>query len=372
MNTKVSDIIRIVNEIAPEHLAMKEDKVGLQVGGKDASVNHVLVTLDVNESVLQEAIDINAQLIVSHHPVIFDELKTVVDSEFVGRIIKKAIKNDISIYVAHTNLDKVIGGVSDVLAEILGLMNIEILFPDDIKSDFYKLVVFVPPENIDEVSDAICKAGAGIIGDYDYCTFKTKGTGAFRAGKNTNPAIGETGKYNQVEEYRLETLVEKDRIEMAISAMLKTHPYEEVAYDIYEVKEFSRAGLGRIGDLEEETLLTDCIKEWSLKLGNKNLKVSNDLNRKVKRVAVCGGAGGDLISIAKSKGADMFVSGDIKYHTALSAASMGIALVDAGHDFTEKLIVPKLADEVRLRCERLDFGVKVSNSKIDTNPWSSA
>lgn len=371
MNTKVSDIIKIVNEIAPEHLAMKEDKVGLQVGGKDASVNHVLVTLDVNESVLQEAIDINAQLIVSHHPVIFDELKVVVDSELVGRIIKKAIKNDINIYVVHTNLDKVIGGVSDVLAETLGLMNIEILFSDDIKSDFYKLVVFVPPKNIDEVSDAICKAGAGVIGDYDYCTFKTNGTGTFRAGENTNPAIGEVGKYNQVEEYRLETLVEKGKIESVVSAMLKAHPYEEVAYDIYKVKEFPRAGLGRIGNLKEETLLTDCIKEWSLKLGNKNLKVSSGLNRKVKRVAVCGGSGGDLISTAKSKGADMFVSGDIKYHTALSAVSMGIVVVDAGHNFTERLVLPKLAKEIELKCKELNLEVKISTSIVDTNPWNA-
>ncbi|MBI4743642.1 MAG: Nif3-like dinuclear metal center hexameric protein [Actinobacteria bacterium] len=158
MNAKVSDIIRIVNEIAPEYLAIDDDKIGLQVGGEGASVNHILITLDINELVLQEAIDTNAQLIISHHPLIFNELKAVVDSEFVGHIIRKAIKNDINIHIAHTNLDKVVGGVSDVLAEELGLKDTEVLFPDEIKSDSYKLVVFVPFENIDELTDAICGA----------------------------------------------------------------------------------------------------------------------------------------------------------------------------------------------------------------------
>ncbi|MBI4743641.1 MAG: Nif3-like dinuclear metal center hexameric protein [Actinobacteria bacterium] len=168
-----------------------------------------------------------------------------------------------------------------------------------------------------------------------------------------------------------ELLVKKGRIKPVISAMLKAHPYEEVAYDMYRVERFSRTGFGRIGNLEKEVLLGDCVKEWSLKLGNKNLKVSGDLSKKIRRVAVCGGAGGDLIPKAKSMEADVFVSGDIKYHTALSATYMGIALIDAGHNFTERLILPKLAREIELKRKELNLKVEVSTSTIDTNPWNA-
>ncbi|MBE0446641.1 MAG: Nif3-like dinuclear metal center hexameric protein [Actinobacteria bacterium] len=359
----------IVDSIAPAYLRFEDDKIGLQVGSPDAAINKVLVTLELTKEVINEAQDKGVQLILSHHPLIFQSLDRVLADDHVGGLVTSLIKSDISLLTAHTNLDRARGGTSDVLARTLDLQDIEVMLPArDIQ--MFKLVVFAPKDNVDEMISALGNAGGGVIGDYSHCTFRTEGTGTFFPMTGTRPYLGNIGELNQVGEYRLEILVAPDRIERVTKKMLDVHPYEEVAYDIYEVKNPpAGAGFGRIGNMKKPLKLRDCVERWSERLGSE-LRVSGDWEMIISRVAVCGGSGGELIGAANATGADVFVTGDVKYHTAHAARAMGLALIDAGHAETERLIVPEIARKLQDRIFESGLKVDVLASDIDTNPWN--
>ncbi|OFW34930.1 MAG: Nif3-like dinuclear metal center hexameric protein [Candidatus Aquicultor primus] len=365
----VSQVTGIINSIAPAYLKSDQDRVGLQVGSSQASVNKVLVTLEVTEEVVKEARAKGTQLIISHHPLIFQNLERVIADDHIGGMITELLKAGISVFAAHTNLDRTRDGVSDVLARVLGLQDIQVLLQArDIP--MYKIAVFVPRENVDDLISAMGNVGSGVIGEYSHCTFRTEGKGTFYPMLGAHPYLGEVSELNEVDEYRLEMLVSPDRVERVIGAMLEVHPYEEVAYDLYEVKTPPPGvGFGRVGNMLKQRSLRDYAEHWSDQL-DCELRVSGDLDMMVRRVAVCGGSGGELIGVAKAAGADVFITGDIKHHAAHAAKAIGLGLVDAGHAETERLIVPELARELQRRLYEAGMNVEVVVSEIDTSPWN--
>jgi hypothetical protein len=252
---------------------------------------------------------------------------------------------------------------------VLGLQDIEVLLQArDIP--MYKIVVFVPRENADELISAMGNVGSGVIGEYSHCTFRSEGKGTFYPMLGAHPYLGTVGELNEVDECRLEMLVSPDRVERVITTMLEVHPYEEAAYDLYEVKTPPPGvGFGRIGTMPKAHTLRDYAEHWSDQL-DCDLRVAGDLDRMVRRVAVCGGSGGELIGVAKAAGADVFVTGDIKHHVAHTANAIGLALVDAGHAETERLIVPELAKELQRRIYESGMKLEVVVSEIDTSPWN--
>ncbi|MBI4734045.1 MAG: Nif3-like dinuclear metal center hexameric protein [Rubrobacteridae bacterium] len=365
----VSQIISVLDEIAPPYLKMSYDKVGLQVGGRKAVVDKILVTLEITDGVIDEAIEKRANLIISHHPLIFRSLDRIIEDDHIGSLIAKLIKADIGVLVAHTNLDRAAHGVNAVLAGALDLQNIEILeIAADIKMN--KIVVFAPKENIQAIINAAAEAGAGIIGDYSYCSFRAEGIGTFVPGANTNPYIGKTGMINEAHELRLEMVVTPNKVNAVVEAILKNHPYEEVAYDVYELNNSPvGVGMGRIGDLSEPKPLKECVDTWEKGLSCR-MRVAGNIDKIVKRVAVCGGSGSSLIGMAKAAGADVLITGDVKHHEAHAALESGLAIVDAGHAETERLVVPELAKLLRSSLADIKSDVEVIVSKVDTSPWN--
>jgi putative NIF3 family GTP cyclohydrolase 1 type 2 len=233
-----------------------------------------------------------------------------------------------------------------------------------------KAIPLSPRENVDDLIAAMGNVGSGVIGEYSHCTFRTEGQGTFYPMPGAHPYLGEISELNEVDEFRLEMLVSPDRVERVIATMLEVHPYEEVAYDLYEVKTPPPGvGFGRIGNMLKQRTLRDYAEHWSDQL-DCELRVSGDLDMMVRRVAVCGGSGGELIGVAKAAGADVFITGDIKHHAAHTAKAIDLALIDAGHAETERLIVPELAKELQRRVYEAGINVEVVVSEIDTNPWN--
>ncbi len=358
----IKEVASILEEFAPLLYQESYDNSGLTVGNPNDNVSSVLLTVDITEEVIDEAINKKANLIIAHHPIIFKGLKSITGKNYVEKIVAKSIKNDVAIYAAHTNMDGVWGGVNTKLGEKLGLLNMKILSPK--KGELKKLVTFVPDEHSDRVRKAIFDAGAGNIGHYDQCSFNLHGTGSFRAGENSNPYKGEKGELHFEKEIRIETIFPQCSESSIVRALLNSHPYEEVAYDIYPLdNEFIKAGMGAIGELpesaEEEGFLSDLKKKFHLKC----LRHSSLLGKKVKRIAVCGGTGAFLLKKAISFGADAFLTADIKYHEYFDA-DKNILLVDIGH-YESELVIKDIFYEL-LTKKNLNFAVHFSG--IITNP----
>ncbi len=336
---KIKDITQFFENFAPLRLQESYDNAGLIVGNPETTIDSALITLDVTEEVVEEAIKIKAGLIVAHHPIVFSGLKKITGKNYVERTLLKAIKNDIAIYAAHTNLDSVEGGVNGKICEKLGLVNCRILQPAG--SLLKKLVTFVPVDHAEKVRKAIFSAGAGHIGNYDSCSFNSHGQGTFRGDETTNPYVGEKGQQHYENEIRLETIFPGYIQGKVINALLQAHPYEEVAYDIYPLEnKFNKVGMGMIGDLPEEKEEMIFLKQLkdTFKIGT--IKHTALKNKNVKKVAVCGGAGSFLLNQAIAAGADFFVSGDFKYHQFFDAENK-IVIADIGHfeseQFTKEL-----------------------------------
>jgi len=362
-------VAKIIEEIAPPGLAFDWDNVGFQVGNPYAEIQSVLVTLDVTDEVVREAEGLRVGLIVTHHPLIFQPLKNLLSSDYPGSILYDLIRNNINLYAAHTNLDRAQQGTNFYLSQALGLQRPEVL--EQGGEALYKIVVYVPVGHEDAVREALGAAGAGWIGEYASCTFRTPGKGTFMPMEGTNPFIGSPGRVEEVDEYRLETVVPESLKKNVLNAVQKTHPYEEPAYDVFRLAYAdSRTGLGRVGYLQKEMSLGDfarCVQDC---LGVSRLRVVGSPRTKVARVAVCGGSGGGMISAAAAKEADVLVTGDVKYHDALLAEQLGLNIIDAGHHATEMVLVPGVARYLGQRLEELgENNVQVFISEISTNPW---
>jgi len=360
------EIIKYLEEWAPKGIAWDKDNVGLQVGDPEIKIKNVLLSLDLKEEVIESAIKENCNLIITHHPLLYYPLKNLDYSKnIIARMIEKLIKNNITLYSAHTNLDFTKHGVSYQLAKRLLLKNIRFL--KNLSENQIKLAVFVPESHVNKVAEAIHQSGGGLIGEYSHCSFRTSGTGTFKGSDASNPSIGKRGNVEFVEEVRLEVLVDEWKLNQIINSMKKVHPYEEVAYDVFPLKnDNANYGIGAIGELSDSMDTNDFLGFVSSKLKTSTLRYTNSKKKKIKTVAVCGGSCSELVDEAIKQNADTFVTADLKYHTFQDAEGK-ILLIDAGHYETEVLIL----DEIKKRLESFlneNKKIKVLKFKGSTNP----
>jgi dinuclear metal center YbgI/SA1388 family protein len=330
---KIDDIIRVIEEIAPLDLQEDFDNSGLQVGDRNAEATGALLCTDVTEAVVDEAIEKGLNLVISHHPLLFFGLKHITGQDARQRIVAKALKHDIAIYSSHTAMDSAWGGVSFRTAEKLGLTNIEVLSHQQGK--FVKIAVFVPDADATRVAQAMFDAGAGHIGDYDSCCYRLKGEGTFRALPGANPYVGKIDELHVEPETRVEVIVKASLKSAVVRAMLAAHPYEEPAFDIVPLANSSRyAGLGVIGEIAPQSCI-DFLKNMKKVLNLGAVRYSGDADRMVSRVALCGGAGYEFVDDAVAGGADLYLTGDMKYHQMMEASER-IIIADFGHYESEQ------------------------------------
>ena len=358
----VKSITGLIEEVAPLSLQENYDNCGLLIGDNNMEVTGVLLTIDVTEAVIEEAIAGNKNLIISHHPLIFNRLKSITKKNETERCIANAIKNNIAIYAAHTNIDNVLEGVSGKMADKIGLINKQILVP---KSDMLvKLVTYVPDLHSYRVRKALFDAGAGHIGNYDECSFNIQGNGTFRANQVAQPFVGAKGEFHTEKETKIEVIVPSFNIGRVVDALIAAHPYEEPAYDIYPLNnKLNRVGLGVIGELpepEDGKLFLQRLKSV-FKTGV--IRYTNLSDKKISKVALCGGAGSSLLQEAIAVNADIFVSGDFKYHEFFETNGK-ITIADIGHFESEQFTKDIFYEIITKKMPT--FAVQISD--IKTNP----
>ena len=353
----VREIEAAVERIAPRALAEGWDNCGLQAGDPASEADRVLVALTPLPEVFAEAEEQGADFLLFHHPLIFGGLNFVDTGSYPGNLVSRAIQSGRTVCAAHTNYDAAPGGVSVALAEALGLEGpLEVVSP---RGEQRKLVVFVPEAHVEPVADALDGAGAGVIGDYRRCTFRTPGTGTFLPGDSANPYLGEQGELERAEEIRLETVVPAHLAARAAEAATAAHPYEETALDLYPVEGHpGGCGYGRVGHLPQPLSPEALTDHVSASLGSPARLVADpEPEKRIARVAVLGGSGGSFVRDAAAAGAQAYVTGDLDYHDALLAESLGLTAIDAGHAATE---LPALEPLARRLSELVDVPVEVS------------
>lgn len=330
----LKQIIEHFNSVAPFALQEDYDNAGIQVGEPDRNVRQATICLDVTEAVLEDALKTGSDLIISHHPLIFRGVKNITGSDMTGRILLRAIRENVAIVSVHTNLDNIPDGVNKVIAGRLGLKNTRILEPR--RSGLKKLVTFCPPDHAAKLRGALFEAGAGHIGNYDSCSYNLQGTGSFRAGEGSHPYVGEIGNIHYEEETRIETVFPGHIRNTVLAALFRAHPYEEVAYDIYPLdNEFNQAGAGLTGTLDPEMDERDFMECLMKRFELKVIRHSPLLGRKIRKVALCGGSGAFLIRRAMNSGADVFITADVKYHEFFDAGNK-MVIADIGHYESEQ------------------------------------
>ena len=362
----LSEVLDAMEELAPANLALEGDPIGLQTPC-DSTIRKILLALEVDPRVVKEAKRRGANLIICHHPVIYHKLDKITGADLAECVVIEAIKQEVGIFVAHTNLDCAPEGVNDVLAQRLELQNVRTLEPS-FEEHHLKIVVFVPEDHVDVVRAAMSKAGAGVIGDYSYCSFQTPGTGTFVPSEESQPFSGKIGELNMEPELRLEVLAREGILSNVLAAMQSAHPYEEVAYDVYKLcGPGCRHGMGRIGDLPDAVGFKDYVELVKRRLRIQKIRIVGRPRKKIKRVAVCGGGGSRLIPHAIAAGADAFVTGEVGYHQMVSADFMGLCVVEAGHGFSERIVLPVLAENLQRKLP--DLRIIFSRIKTDRSEW---
>jgi len=331
---KISKLISILNGIAPFFLQESYDNSGIQFGDLDADVDKVLLSLDLTDKIVDEAIQNNADVILSHHPILFSPAKNITRQS--TPVLFKAITSKINLIAMHTNFDLAENGLNDYIGKLLKIKKFGPIQRSLEK--VYKLAVYVPCDYADKVRDAIFNAGAGKIGNYNETSFNLQGNGTFKPLKGTHPFIGEIDKRENVKEIKVETVVTERNLKRVVSAMKEVHPYEEPAYDIYEIKGDLASGIGMIGEVEKQELIhfAEFVKT---KLNAKYVRLVKAKDTSIKRIALCTGSGASLLNKVSSMEVDLYITGDITYHTALSAQELGLNVLDVEHFDTEKFFV---------------------------------
>ena len=360
--TTIKDITSYLESLAPLSLQEPYDNSGLIVGDESTEVKKVLVCLDSTEDVIDEALKFGCNLIIAHHPIIFGGLKKLNGKNYVERTVIKAIRSQVAIYAIHTNLDSIQQGVNAKIAEKLGLRQCRMLLPKE--NQLKKLVTFSPAANADDVRRALFDGGCGHIGNYNECSFYSEGIGTFRPAENANPYSGEIGKQNHESEVRIETIFESSNEANVIKALLKAHPYEEVAYDVYPLNNTSNlTGTGMIGEFDVPMEATDFLRHLKSSMQTSCIRHTKLPERKITKVAVCGGSGSFLLSDAIKNKADVFVTADFKYHQFFDADGQ-ILIADIGHyeseQFTKELLHDLLVKKFSTFAVRL--------TEVYTNP----
>jgi dinuclear metal center YbgI/SA1388 family protein len=359
---KIKDIISELEKFAPLSYQEDYDNAGLIIGNFNNDCKAALLTIDVTENVVDEAIQKGTNLIIAHHPVVFSGLKKITGRNYIERTVIKAIKNDIAIYAAHTNIDGVANGVNRKICDKLKLRNTKILNPA--KNQLKKLVTFVPVSHIETVRKAVFEVGAGHIGNYDSCSYNINGKGSFRALEGANPFVGSPGEIHFEEETRFETIFPKNLQKAVIEALLANHPYEEVAYDIYQLdNEYNQLGSGMIGELENACAEKEFLQFVKQIFSVKAIRHTALLGKEIQKVAVCGGSGSFLLRDAIQQKADIFISGDFKYHQFFDAENK-IIIADIGHFESEQFTKELFYDILIKKLPNFAFYF----SEINTNP----
>lgn len=365
---RVSDIVGIINKFAPLRRAESWDNPGLQVGDLRGEVARIMVALDPCAEAVQAAADSGCSLLVTHHPLIFSPLKRISSQDPVGGVLMEAVRRNLSVVAAHTNYDAAEGGLNDLLAQRLGVSECAPLQSSD-AGKLVKLVVFVPAGHEDALRDVLFPFAVG-LGNYKDCSFMAPGTGTFHPLEGALPYCGEKGQRATVQEQRLEVLLREEDTARAVKAMTRVHPYEEPAFDIYPLlNRGAPEGIGRCGILSTPLALGEFARRVKEALSAPGVRVVGSLDRVVRKVALCGGSGAFLLNDAKFRGADVLLTGDIKYHEARNAEALGMALIDAGHFATEKVAIDGLADSLREGLGRCGMAADVMTFAGEKDPF---
>jgi dinuclear metal center YbgI/SA1388 family protein len=364
----VEDLEQVLERLAPRAYAEAWDNSGRLVGRRGSLVERVLLALDLTEEVVVEATNDGFQAILTHHPLIFAPLRRVTDQDRLGLLVTQLINADITLVAAHTNLDSAPGGLNDIATEALGLLDTRPLVPA--QAGWKKLVGFVPPSTLEDVSRAVFDAGAGTIGAYRECAFATDGHGTFLPSEGAHPQVGRVGRTEQVEEARWETVVPASRVAACVRAYVDAHPYEEPAFDVYPLEDVAiRGGMGRVGSPAVRLSLVSLAETVAECFGLPRVTYAGDPERLIDRVALVTGSGGGLIEEASAV-ADVLITGDLRYHDADRAADLGMALIVVPHDHLESWALRRWAPTLREALK--PWGVEVAYSKNGRSPWRQA
>lgn len=359
---KLKEIISALELLAPPALQQSYDNSGLIVGDKNAEIKGALICLDSTEAIIEEAISKKCNLVIAHHPIIFSGLKSITGKNYIERTILKAIKNDIAIYAIHTNLDNVQHGVNAKIGALLGIKNPRILAPKS--GQLEKLVTYCPFKNTEDVMSALFSAGAGSIGNYSECSFSVSGKGTFKANQYANPFVGEINERHIEEENRIEVIFEAHKRSAVLTALQKVHPYEEVAYEVYATENAHQyIGAGMIGELEVELPLEVFFDKLKSTFKLKVIRHTEPLAKTVKKIAWCGGSGSFLLKSAIGKNADVFITGDFKYHDFFDHEKK-LIIADIGHYESEQFTIDLLGDFLTEKFPK--FAVHLT--EVNTNP----
>ena len=359
---KIRDVIAELEQLAPISLQESYDNAGLIVGDSNWEFKGAVVCLDSIESVIDEAISQNVNMVIAHHPIVFSGLKKINGKNYIEKIIIKAIKNDIAIYAIHTNLDNVYHGVNGKIASKLGLVNTQILAPKP--NLVNKLITFVPKADLEKVRKAMFDAGAGKIGNYSDCSFNVEGFGTFKGGESATPHVGEVGKLHTEEEVKVEVVFSSYQKSKVVNALKKAHPYEEVAYDIVQLDQVNQQiGSGMIGELTEEMDSIEFLNFLKREMKADGIRYTELTSKRIKKVALCGGAGSFLLRNAIARKADIFITGDFKYHQFFDADGK-IIIADIGHYESEQFTIELLGEYLSEKFPTFAFHF----SRINTNP----
>ena len=358
----INDVLSSLEELAPLSYAEDFDNVGLLVGDKQTTVTGILVTHDTLETVVDEAIEKNCNLIVSFHPIVFSGIKKFNGQDYVNRVVVKAIKNDIAIYATHTALDNVKHGVNRTIADKLSLINRSILIPK--QQHLSKLTTYIPYAHAASLRTALFNAGAGNISNYEHCSFNTEGYGTFKGNESTNPYIGQPGLTHTEEETQISVVFEKHLQSRILKTLFNSHPYEEVAYEVVTLNNnYEEIGLGMIGDLPQPMDGKDFLAYLKKQMNTATVRHTALLDRPISRIAVLGGSGSFAIKNAKRQGADAYITADLKYHDFYQAENQ-LLLCDIGHYESEQYTKSLLIEYLREKFP--NFAIILSD--INTNP----
>jgi len=368
MHTNIRKVMKVMEQIAPSHLAESWDNVGLMVGDDLKMVENILLVLEVTEAVIDEAIDKNVDLIICHHPLIFKPLKKINTNDPISRMVLRLIENNINLFVAHTNLDISSVGTCHYLSELVGLDRVEYLTKTEFEH-LYKLTVKVLPDHLDAVKKKMFALGAGQIGNYDECAYEYQGKGQFRPNGKANPFLGSAGKLETTEEVAVEVAVHKKDLNNVVNGMIKAHPYEVPAYDVIKLEnKVNEQGIGVYGFLDKPLTLEELAKQLKTTLSSEGVRIVGDKNKKISRVAIVTGAGSDYFRDAKRK-ADVLITGDVKYHEAHLANQLKLSVIDAGHYETETIYMPRLKELLDQYFEEKSYDLNVLVSETNINPF---
>lgn len=365
---KICDIAQAVEGIAPLGLAQGWDNVGLLVGDPAKSIKKILIAIDTTMAVVEEAKKFKADLILSYHPIIWDGLKRVTaDGETAN--VYELIRSGIGVFSIHTALDVAAGGVNDALADILGIENAKPIgdYVTDSAGPQYKVITFVPQEHVNAVAEALFAAGAGAIGNYSHCGFRTAGVGSFKPLAGAKPTIGKRGRLEQVEEIRLESVVPAGKVAGVIAALRQAHPYETPAFDVFEHCDVeNKIGLGRMGALKEPLSMTKAIANIKAVTGCKAVGLVGPARRTVTKAAVCAGSCGKIINAVIAEGCDLYLTGELKHHQAIAAQEAGMTCICLSHTVSERFALKNLAKQLKNRLKN----VTIALSTQDKDPFT--